>query len=81
MSHSDAFGGRFHCCKFHGECFCISVLTGSRSYLSQNVIIDCYRKGEKNQSFKLQESGTALKNKGDRCQYINFMRMKKKSTN
>lgn len=37
---------------------------------------------EKKQSFKLQERGTALKNKGDRCQYINFMRMKKKkSTN
>lgn len=38
---------RFQCCKFHGECFCVSVLTGSRSYLSQNVIIDCYRKGKK----------------------------------
>lgn len=63
----------------------VPVLKGSRSYLSQTVIIDCCRKGEKKQkqkqSFKLQERGTALKNKGDRCQYINFMRMKKKKIN
>lgn len=80
MSHSEAFGGRFERYKLDGERFS-GVLKGSRSHSSQPVIIDWYRKGEKNkkQSFKLQERGTALKNKGDRCQYINFMRMKKKN--
>lgn len=49
-----------------------------KSLLSQNVIIDCKSKGGE-KSFELQERGTALKNKGDRWQYINFMRMKKKN--
>jgi len=49
--------------------------------LSQNVIIDCKRK-KKKKSFELQERGTALKNKGDRWQYITFhANEKKKSTN
>lgn len=43
LSHLDAFG-------FISACFCASVLTGSRSYLSQNVIIDCYRKEKKNKA-------------------------------
>lgn len=68
----------------HCEHSCVKFLSASlpkitRSYLSQNVIIDCKSKvGGKKKSFELQERGTALKNKGDRWQYINFMRMKKK---
>lgn len=66
--------------KFHCEHPCyICICRTTWSYLSQDAIIDCNRKGgkKKKKSFELQERGTALKNKGDRCQYINFMRMKK----
>lgn len=78
MSRSDAFGGRFHCSKFHGKCFCVCT-----DGLTELLVTECHhwllQKGGGEQSFKLQERGTALKNKGDRCQYINFMRMKKKN--
>ena len=59
-----------------------SLLRGTWCSLSPNVIIDCKSKKKKKKKSKaclrLQESSTALKNKGDRWQYIKFYAIEKK---